>query len=163
MLQLRNLSSEDMVEIRSWPPYPSEFADLDYALRQNGWLDEFGGRPDTWFFGVDQAGELIAFTIVFGTGRAEAELRLALRGDRIGQGLEAAVIALALKRAFGLGFTRIHLIVRKNNPRPHRLYRGMGFEGRGECYGIIKGEQVLFEQMDISLEEGSYEKGIVGN
>ena len=152
MLQLRNLTVEDVAEIGRWPPYPSEFVELDYALRQNGWLDDFGFRPDAWCFAVENAGELIAFTIVSGTGRAEAEFRLALRGDRIGMGLGAEIIPLTLKKASDLGFTRIHLLVRKNNPRARRLYRRMGFAKRGECSRSINGLQVLFDRMDIFIQ-----------
>jgi len=163
MLQLRDLTVEDVVEIRCWPPYPPEFAELDYALRQNGWLDEFGARPDTWCFAVENAGVLIAFTIVSGTGRGEAEFRLALRGDQTGMGLGAAILPLALKRASGLGFTRIHLLVRKDNPRARRLYLGLGFEKRGECIKEINGRQVPFEIMDIFIQRrGNYETGIIG-
>lgn len=146
------LSVADMGEIRCWPPYPSEFADLDYALRHNGWLDEFGSRPDTWCYAGEDAGALIAFVIVSKTGRGEAEFRLALCADRIGQGLGAAIIPLALEKASGLGFTRIHLIVRKTNPRACRLYARLGFAKRGECFREINGKRALFTIMDLFIE-----------
>jgi diamine N-acetyltransferase len=152
MIQLRDLSIADMDEIRGWPPYPPEFSDLDYALRHNGWLDDFGGRPDTWCYAGEDAGELIAFVILSKTGGCEAEFRLALRADRIGQGVGAAIIPMALERATGMGVTRIHLIVRKTNPRACRLYTRMGFEKRGECSREINGKRVLFTLMDLLIK-----------
>lgn len=89
MIQLRNLVPDDMVVVSGWPPYPPEFEDLDYALRNNGWLTEYRNKPDTWCFAVEQAGQLIAFTILSKTANAEAEFRIALRADRTGQGLGA--------------------------------------------------------------------------
>ena len=41
MFTLRPITSDDIAIIREWPPYPPEFRDLDYALREGGWLDEY--------------------------------------------------------------------------------------------------------------------------
>lgn len=153
MIQLRNLSTDDMAVIRSWPPYPLEFEDLDYALRNNGWLTEYRNKPDTWCFAVEQSGELIAFTILSKTGKDEAEFRIALRADRTGQGLGGAITAMTLARGFAeIGLSRIHLIVRKNNPRAIRLYSRLGFAERGECFKNINGKQAHFLIMDLLKE-----------
>ncbi len=40
MIQLRPIIPEDISEI-NWPPYLGGFEQMDYALRNNGWLDEF--------------------------------------------------------------------------------------------------------------------------
>ena len=134
-----------MDEIRGWPLYSPEFADLDYALRHNGWLDEFGNRPDTWCYAGEDAGAMIAFVIVSKTGRCEAEFRLALRADRIGQGLETEIIPPVLKKASGLGLTRIHLIVRKTNPKAYWLYTGMGLKIGENVPEKSKGEECCLQ------------------
>jgi RimJ/RimL family protein N-acetyltransferase len=153
MMQLRPLIPEDMAVIGNWPPYPPEFADLDYALRDNGWLSEYRSKPETWCFAVEQSGELIAFTILSTTGAAKAEFRIALRGDRTGQGLGRAVTAMTLAKGFAeLGLTRIHLIVRKNNPRASRLYSRLGFTEQGECFKNINGKQTHFLIMELPRE-----------
>jgi diamine N-acetyltransferase len=150
MIQLRNLVPDDMTAVRSWPPYPPEFGDLDYALRSNGWLTEYWNKPDTWCFAVEQAGELIAFSILSKTGEAEGEFRIALRVDRTGQGLGGAITTMTLAKGFAeIGLTRIHLIVRKNNPRAIRLYTRLGFAERGECFKNINGKQAHFLIMEL--------------
>ena len=161
MIQLRNLVPDDMGAIRGWPPYPPEFGDLDYALRSNGWLTEYWNKPETRCFAVEQAGELIAFTILFKTGEAEAEFRVALRADRTGQGLGGAITSMTLTKGFSeLGLSRIHLIVRRNNPRAIRLYARLGFTERGECFKSINGKQAHFLIMEVLRESYSTLKGL---
>ncbi|MFH2124163.1 MAG: isochorismatase family protein [Pseudomonadota bacterium] len=153
-MQLRELYAADLVEIRNWPPYPPEFAELDYALRENGWLDEFREKSNTSCFVVEQSGALIALTILSTTGANEAEFRIALRPDKISQGLGADITSLTLEQGFSrLGFSRIHLIVRKNNTRALRLYTQIGFVHRGECSKNCNGKQVLFTIMDLFTEK----------
>jgi len=162
MIQLRNLVPDDMDAIKGWPSYPPEFEDLDYALRSNGWMTEYWNKPDTWCFAVEQAGELIAFTILSKTGEAEAEFRIALRADRTGQGLGGTITTMTLAKGFTeIGLSRIHLIVRKNNPRAIRLYTRLGFAERGESYKSINGKQTHFLIMDLVKESYSTLKGLV--
>lgn len=152
-IQLRNLSADDVAAIRSWPLYPPEFEDLDYALRNNGWLTEYSDKPDTWCFAAEQSGELIAFTVLSKTGKDEAEFRIALRADKTGQGLGGAITTMTLTRGFAeMGLSRIHLIVRKNNPRAIRLYSRLGFAERAECFKSINGKQAHFLIMDLLKE-----------
>ncbi len=158
MMQLRNLTPDDVAAIGNWPPYPSDFRDLDYALRSGGWLDDYRNRPDTRCFAAEQAGELVAFTLLSKTGEAEAEFRIALRADKTGQGLGGAITAMTLAKGFGeAGLSRIHLIVRKNNPRAVRLYARLGFAERGECYKSVNGKRTHFLIMELPKE--SYLKG----
>ena len=153
MLLLRDLSDNDSGSIGGWPPYPLGFEGLDYALRGQGWFTEFRNKPDTWCFAAEQADELVAFTILSGTDRDEAEFRIALRADRIGQGLGFPVSDLTLKKGFcEIGFSRIHLIVRKNNPTALRLYKKIGFVERGECVKNTNGMRVEYLTMDLSKE-----------
>ena len=154
MIQLRNLVPDDLDAIVGWPPYPPEFEDLDYALRVNGWLTEFRNKPDTCCFAVEQAGEPIAFTVLSKTGEGEAEFRIALRADKTGQGLGSTITAMTLAKGFGeMGFSRIHLIVRKNNPRAIHLYARLGFVERGECVKTIDGKQAHFLAMELLKTE----------
>ena len=156
MIQLRNLVPDDIASIGGWPSYPLEFKDLDYALRSNGWLAEYRSKPDTRCFAARLSSELIAFTILSKTGDAEAEFRIALRADRIGQGLGGAITAMTLAKGFTeIGLTRIHLIVRKDNPRAIRLYMRLGFVERGECFKSINGKQAYFLIMELMKESYS--------
>jgi RimJ/RimL family protein N-acetyltransferase len=156
MIQLSNIVPDDIVTIKDWPPYPPEFEDLDYALRDNGWLTEYPNKPDTWCFAVKRAGELVAFTILSKTGVAVAEFRIALRADRTGQGLGGTITNMTLAKGFGeIGFSRIHLIVRKNNPRAICLYSRLGFAEQGECVKNINGKQAHFLAMELTKESYS--------
>lgn len=155
MIKLRPIEAADVAVIQNWPAYPPEFAELDYALRSNGWLDEHRNKPDTWLYVAEQAGEVIAFTILSRTGATEAEFRIALRADEMGQGLGSTLTTMILKNGFTeIWLARIHLIVRKNNPRAIGLYKSLGFTECGECLLHVNGKQVNFLTMEIS--RGSY-------
>ncbi|HLO63052.1 MAG TPA: GNAT family N-acetyltransferase [Azonexus sp.] len=149
-VRLRPLLPADKVALAGWPPYPDAFADLDYALRPGGWLDEFHGRPQTWLYAAEQGGGLVAFSILATTAPGEAEFRIALHPKQSGHGLGALVAALTLDEAYArLGLRRLHLIVRQNNPRAIRLYQRLGFAQRGECRQMINGRAVDFFRMDL--------------
>jgi diamine N-acetyltransferase len=151
MIELRTLNAVDVVTIQNWPPYPPEFTELDYALRSNGWLAEYRNRPDTWIYIAEQAGEIIAFTTLARTGDTEAEFRIALRADMIGQKLGVIITAMTLDKGFAeFNLACIHLIARRNNPRAIRLYQRLGFTEHGECMMNINGKQVHFLRMEIA-------------
>ena len=102
---------------------------------------------------IPKQGELIAFTILSKTGKTEAEFRIALRADRIGQGFGRAITNMTLAKGFtAIGLTRIHLIVRKNNHRAISLYKSFGFTVRGECFKSVNGKQVYFQVMELLKE-----------
>lgn len=157
MIKLRPLVFADIGTIRGWPPYPMGFECMDYALRSKGWLAGYMTKPDTWCFAAEEASELVAFTILSKTGPLEAEFRIALRADQIGQGFGRAIATQTLAKGFSeIGLFRIHFIVRKINPGAIRLYERLGFVGRGECSKNIDGKETLFLVMDIS--NVSYQK-----
>lgn len=153
LIHIRNLVPDDIAVIRGWAPYQSEFEDLDYALRENGWLTEFWNKPDTWCFAVEQADDLIAFSILSRTGETEAEFRIALRVDRTGQGYGRAITAMTLAKGFTeIGLSRINLIVRTHNLRAIRLYTRLGFTEQGECFKSINRKQTHFLIMELRRE-----------
>jgi RimJ/RimL family protein N-acetyltransferase len=125
-------------------------AQMDYALRDGGWLDEFRSGADASLFAVEDGDELIAFTILAGTAPDDAEFRIALRADRTGLGLGERITLQTLRAGFEeRRLSRVHLIVRKNNQRGIRLYRRIGFSECGECRKEIRGTQVDFLMMEI--------------
>ena len=150
---LRPLRAADAACIARWPAYQGEFAELDYAVRQNGWLQEFQDQPGAHCFVAEESGEPVALTILARTGEAEAEFRIALRADKIGSGLGMVLASETLARGFGeLGLSRIHLVVRKNNSRAIHLYERLGFLGRGECCKTFNGKSVQFLVMDLQKD-----------
>lgn len=151
MITLRALATDDVAAIHAWPPYPPEFAELDYALRGNGWLAEHENRPGARVHVAQQAGELVAFSILCQTDETQPEFRIALRADKIGQGLGEAIASMTLARGFSeIQLVRIHLIVRKNNPRAIRLYKRLGFTEHGECLKNVNGKPASFLTMRIT-------------
>lgn len=151
---LRALREDDVVRIKEWPPYGGDMAQMDYALRDKGWLDECRSRPDAFIYAVEDGDDLIGFTILEKTGTADAEFRIALRPDRTGLGLGEDSTLRTLQIGFGEHrFSRIHLIVRENNSRGIRLYQRIGFVDRGECRREIQGVLVDFRLMEMSREE----------
>lgn len=81
MVRLRPITAADEAVIERWPPYAAEFEDIDYALREGGWLAEFRDRPDTWRYAAEQSGELVAFSLLSVTAAGEGEFRIALLGE----------------------------------------------------------------------------------
>lgn len=160
MLSLRPLQESDATKIRHWPPYAGDMAQMDYALRKDGWLDEFRAMPNTFLYAAEAENDLVGFAILAGTGTGEAEFRIALRSDKTGLGLGAKITCRTLEIGFGEhGFSRIHLIVRKNNDRGIGLYRRMGFTDRGECQRDVCGAPADFWLMEIGREEFSRSHG----
>ncbi len=150
---LRRLGAGDAARIELWPAYPGEFEDIDYALRRNGWLNEFRNNSGAHCFVAQESGEPIAFTILARTGEAQAEFRIALRADRIGSGIGATIASETLTVGFAeLGLSRIHLIVRKNNLRAIRLYERLGFLRRGETSRTFNGKAAQFFVMDLQRD-----------
>lgn len=140
----------DVTAIGRWPPYPLAFADLDYALRADGWLTEFHGKPHNRCDVVLLDGEVIGFTLLLVAHGDAAEYRIALRADRLGQGYGETVSRMVLRRAFEeMGLSRIHLVVRKTNPRARRVYEKLGFRAIRECTLNVQGKPVEFVEMDI--------------
>jgi len=154
MIRLRSLRDSDVTQIGHWPPYPGDMEQMDYALREKGWLEEFWQKPDTFCYAVEDDSDLIGFTILAKTGETDAEFRIALRTDKTGLGLGKSVTCLTLQKGFeDLGLSRIHLIVRKNNVRGIKVYQRLGFVDRGELQKEILGTPVDFWLMDICREE----------
>ena len=146
---LRPVTADDRIAITQWPAYPAEFSELDYALRANGWVDEFQGKPDNWVYAAELDKALVAFTLLATTGKQEAEFRIALHPYYLGQGFGRRITLNTLELGFrDKGLQRIHLIVRKNNPRAIRLYTGIGFSVYGCCIQPVNGKPVEFQRME---------------
>jgi diamine N-acetyltransferase len=150
MILLRPIRDEDVPRIKSWPCYPPEFADLDYCLRDGGWLDEYRRKPGTEILVAMDQGETLGFSIIARDGRGCAEFRIALHPGRIGKGIGRIILRLTLEYCFAdMRITRVRLIVRKNNLRAQRLYTSLHFWGTGECVEAIQGKPVPFYTMEI--------------
>lgn len=150
MIQLRAFAAQDEIIIENWPAYPAEFVALDHALRQAGWIAQFRGQPNARIYVAEQSGELIAFTILCLSAQGEAEFRIALRADKIGRGFGRIISDRTLQIGFDeLGLQRIHLIVRKNNPRAIELYRQRRFSLCGECQLIVNHKLTDFLKMEL--------------
>lgn len=160
MIHVRPLTPADREKIAAWPPYGGDMAQMDYALRAAGWLDELHERSVS--LAVDLAGELIGFTMLVPTADSDYEVRIALRGDMTGRGLGGEVMGLTLERGFAdPACRRIHLIVRRNNQRGISLYRRLGFVERGELRKKVNGSEVDFLVMDLHrpVEPGTKQGG----
>ena len=153
MIDLRPLTTEDVTEIRNWPSYTDEFAQMDYALREDGWLDEYMSRPKTWIYIAESNKQSIGFTLLSSTAEGEAEFRIAIHPQCIGKGLGREVTLAILQVGFQqLNLDHIYLIVRKNNPRAAKLYERIGFVTTGESIHAIQGKPVEFDDMVITKE-----------
>jgi diamine N-acetyltransferase len=154
MIELRPITAEDVAEVKKWPPYTDGFEVMDYALRDNGWLDEYRERPLTWIFMASLDGQAVGFSLLSTTADGEAEFRIAVHPQWIGRGLGMEIAIATIRKGFlQLNLTRIHLIVRKENPVALKLYESLGFTKSGESTLMIQGKSVEFITMDIAKEK----------
>lgn len=154
---LRELTEQDAAVIQSWPAYPEVFKDLDYALREAGWISEYLGKKGTTIYVAEESGVLIGFTILSrddADGKSSsAEFRIALHPDILGQGAGKRLARMALRKGFEeLGIQRIYLIVRQSNPRARKLYLHCGFRDTVECRKEVNGIVVDFQEMELEKE-----------
>ena len=150
MIILRPLRPADIPVIKSWPQYPPEFSELDYALRDGGWLDMFGKKPGSVILAATNNGEIIGFSILSPDGPGKKEFRIALHPGRLGGGLGRIVLFRTLEYCFAdMTVQAVRLIVRKKNPRAQRLYNSVKFHTTGECVEEVLGEPVEFYTMEI--------------
>jgi diamine N-acetyltransferase len=160
MIALRPVAPEDVLTIRRWPPYPAEFRDLDYALRQEGWLDEYRNKGTADILVAECDGEIAGFSIISREQGGTAEFRIALHPERLGQGIGKEIARRSLARGFSdPAIERIRLIVRKNNPRAGRLYEALKFQKTGECIEEIQGTPVEFSTMEI--DRATFKRGTI--
>jgi diamine N-acetyltransferase len=154
MIDLRPLRTEDAAEIGAWPAYGNGFEQMDYALREHGWLSVYMGRPNTWIYVADFNKQAIGFSLLSVTSEGTAEFRIALHPLWTGKGLGREVTLATLKAGFQeLNLDKVYLIVRKNNHRAARLYKKIGLTLTGESVHAIQGKPVVFNDMAITREE----------
>ena len=150
-LAMRMATLQDKQVISRWPSYLAEFSELDYALRNNGWLDEFLERENAWVYVAEQNQVPFAFSLLAMDGKAAAEFRIALHADYLGKGLGKIVTQRTLELGFQIhGLQRIHLIVRRRNHRARWLYEALGFQPCGSCIMMVNGCEVEFLQFECS-------------
>ncbi len=154
MIKLRPIRTEDTAEIKNWPVYVDGFEQMDYALRDNGWIDEFWNRPNTWIYIAEVNGQIIGFSLLSITADREAEFRIAVHPHGTGKGLGKQVALATLNTGFRqLNLKKIHLIVRKNNGPAAKLYESIGFTKSGESIHTIQGKRIVFFDMGIPIEK----------
>ncbi len=127
---------------------------MDYALRHNGWVDEFRDNQNTCIYAAVVGAQLRGFSLLSPVGDKEAEFRIAIHPDWTGKGLGREVTLATLKNGFGqLGLEKIHLIVRKNNSRAAKLYENIGFAVTGQSVHEIQGKRIEFVDMSMTNQQ----------
>ncbi len=154
-MKLKKMNEQDITVIKIWRVYPEEFKDLDYALREMGWIDQFSRREDTKIYTGEEDGVIVGFTILSkeNCSDSQAEFRIALNPDMLGQGIGRTLAQMTIEEGFQeLGLNEIYLIMRKNNRRARMLYEHIGFRYSGECSKEICGTMVDLFKMILDKE-----------
>ncbi len=151
---LRPITRGDIASIACWPAYRDGYEQMDYALREGGWLAEYGEKPGVWRLMAEADRESLGFSLLIGAGGKDAEFRIALHPEKTGQGFGEEITLKTLELGFyRLGFDTIHLIVRKNNSPAIGLYKKIGFRTLGECNRTIQGKSIEFFRMDMNKQQ----------
>jgi diamine N-acetyltransferase len=154
---LREITERDVAVIQSWPAYPEEFKDLDYALREAGWISEYLGKDGATICVAEERGALIGFTILSrddADGKSSrAEFRIALHPDILGQGAGEKLARMTIRKGLEEAeLERIYLIVRRSNPRARKLYQHCGFRDIVEYRKEVNGIVVDLQEMELEKE-----------
>lgn len=154
MITLSPITTDDITEIKTWPPYKNGFAQMDYAVRDDGWLDEFTNRPNTWIYAALFENRTAGFSLLSCPVGGIAEFRIAVHPRLTGRGIGRKIAQATLETGFGkLHRVRIYLIVRKNNHPAMNLYESLGFKKIRESIHTIQGQPIDFFDMDITRED----------
>ena len=154
MIHLRSITAEDITRIKNWPAYVDGFAPLDYALRKNGWLDEYRDKPNTWIYIAEESLQDAGFCLLSLTAAGEAEFRIAIHPRKTGMGLGRKVAVATLEKGFReLNMDKIYLFVRKSNLPAIGLYQSIGFKKFGDSTHTIQGKQIECDDMALTKEE----------
>jgi RimJ/RimL family protein N-acetyltransferase len=150
VVAVKPLTATDVQAIRCWPAYTGRFLPLDYALRENGWLDQFPASATNRRWGAWRDGELVGFALLTNIQNEEAEFYLAVHPDRFRQGvgreITRKVLDLGTKQ---LGLKRIYLRVRDWHTDAIGLYKSVGFkELPGTQVNTVNGAPVTFVTME---------------
>ena len=153
-LNLRPITPEDVAQIKKWPAYAGEFEQLDYALREKGWLDEFKNRPGTWIYAAEMnKKQIVGFSILLAGADGNAEFRIAIHPQRLRTGLGRKITLLTLRKGFDeLNLDIIRLIVRETNFPAIKLYESLGFSTIGESIHSIQGKRIEFIDMEMTKQ-----------
>ena len=148
------IQQKDFFDISRWPQYEGVHAQMDYALRKNGWLDTYCSDSSNYCYAA-KIGELcIEFSFLIKKGPVEAEFRIAVHPNYIGAGYGKRITNETLAMGFSEHKLKaITLIVRKNNPIAQRLYANQGFSLCGETTESIQGKCIDFFIMKMNSED----------
>ena len=133
MIVLSTIKQDDIIDIAEWPKYTGVHAQMDYAIRKNGWLDNYCHNPNNYCY-IAKIGELrIGFSLLIKNDNNGAEFRIVIHPEFLGSGYGGKIIRKTLQIGFlDNELKSINLIVRKNNLIAQRLYLKHGFTLCGE-------------------------------
>lgn len=153
MVILSTIESSDIKDINKWPQYEGMHAQMDYAIRENGWLDTYCHNSKNYCYVAKIRGVCVGFALLIHKEELESEFRIAIHPDFLGCGYGSEIIQKTLILGFSEHELRvITLIVRKNNPMAQRLYVKHGFVLCGETKKIIHRSCIDFFVMKIQKE-----------
>ena len=81
-------------------PVPEEFSDLDYSLRNGGWLDEYPYKDRAELLTATDNEIIVGFSVLAREPGNRAEFRIALHPEKLGQGLGRKIALLTLAHGF---------------------------------------------------------------
>jgi len=150
MIILSPVKPEDILDIEQWPRYEGVHAQMDYALRKDGWLASYCSEPGNFCYAAKIGSLCIGFSLLIPKENRKAEFRIAVHPAHIGAGHGGEILRKTLLIGFAKhSFETIYLIVRKNNQIAQRLYSRHGFILYGEKQEIIQGQSIDFFMMQI--------------
>lgn len=148
---IREYKNEDKKVINNWPKYSYGDMQIDYAVRENGWIEQYLKYPnDKIYIGMENS-EILGFTILHYNKNSEVEFLIMIKSTKIGQGYGKKLSIMTLNKCFTeLDLEKVSLAVRKDNKKAMELYDRLGFYYTGGCIRKIEGVDIEFFNMELS-------------
>lgn len=143
------MTEEDKLIVKNWY-YDQDYSVFNYAIKENGWLDQYCNQIESLCYKVVKNTNLVGI-FLFIPERMN-EFRILINPDFLHMGYGTRIMDKAM--TFGLKilkFDTISLIVRTEHIIAINLYKKFGFSVKSELTEIINGEKIHF----LKMEKGS--------
>lgn len=150
MVRVIEMTEELARSVKDWPPYPEGFEQMDFVLREGGWVDGYFHKDGAQMLAIFEEDAFIGLSGVHDVRDGKGEVFIALHPDYLNKGYGTKAMMRTLDFFFDHGIEKITLGVRKNNLIAQHVYEKIGFAPAGESTHIRGGVSVEFFDMFIT-------------
>ena len=141
------IESKDKNVISKWV-YTEEYSKFNYAVTDEGWVDKFCLKANSFCFKVTINNEIIGICLFI--IERNNEFRILINPKFLQKGFGRQITNYAINFAFKeLDFKLISLIVRKSHTIAIDMYKKLDFKIVGETEEVFNGQTIEFYKMHL--------------